>query len=152
MVSERHIAEAVFARHLLPIARRWRQAADMALSALGLSDANGWVLVHVGRTVEGIQQGALADLVDLSDASLVRRLHQLEAAGLITREQDPANRRANVVRLTGEGRAQAHRIEQAFAALRGTLLADVDDAALATANAVLARLDQRIARRRETAR
>ncbi len=146
------MAEAVFARRLLPIARRWRQAADLALSELGLSDANGWVLVHVGRTDEGVQQGALADMVDISDASLVRRLHQLEAAGLITREQDPANRRANYVRLTKEGRAQASRIETAFAALRDGLLADVDDAELATANTVLERLDRRIARQREAAR
>ncbi len=151
MVQERPSAEAAFARHLLPLARRWRQAADAALSELGLSDANGWVLVHVSRTTEGIQQGALADLVDISDASLVRRLHQLEAAGLIAREQDPRNRRANHVRLTEQGRALAGRIEQAFAALRATLLVDVDDAELATANSVLTRLSRSIARLREGA-
>ncbi len=149
MVVERHLTEAAFARYLLPVARRWHQAADKTLRELGLSNANGWVLVHVGRTAEGIQQGALADLVDIRGASLVRRLDQLEAARLVTREPDPRNRRANHVRLTAEGRALAGRIEGAFAALRGMLLADVDDAELATANAVLMRLDQRIARRRE---
>lgn len=149
MVSDRHSAEASFARHLLPLARRWRQAADSALSELGLSDANGWVLVHVGRTAERIQQSVLADLVDISDASLVRRLHQLEEAGLIARERDEANRRANYVCLTEKGRTLAGHIEEAFARLRATLLADVDDEELVIANSVLVRLDQRIARHRK---
>lgn len=151
MITDRHSAEAAFARLLLPLARRWRQAADAALSELGLSDANGWVLVHVGRTAPRIQQSALADLVDISDASLVRRLDQLEAAGLIARERDPANRRANHVRLTDRGRALASRIEDAFARLRATLLADIDDEELAIAFSVLVRLDRRVARPRETA-
>ncbi len=151
MIIERHAAEAAFARHLLPLARRWRQAADAALSELGLSDANGWVLVHVGRTGERIHQAMLADLVDISDASLVRRLDQLEATGLIARERDQTNRRANHVRLTDKGRALASGIEEAFARLRATLLADVDDDELATTNRVLARLDRRIASLREAA-
>jgi MarR family transcriptional regulator for hemolysin len=146
MVIDRLAAEAAFARHLLPVARRWHQAADRAIRALGVTSANGWVLVHVGRTAAGIQQGALAELVDITGASLVRRLDQLEQARLVTREPDPDNRRANHVRLTGEGHALAGRIEAAFAALRATLLIDVADAELANANSVLIRLDRRIAR------
>jgi MarR family transcriptional regulator for hemolysin len=148
MIPDRPTTEAAFARHLLPLARRWHQAADRAIRALGLSNANGWVLVHVGRTAAGIQQGALAELVDIRGASLVRRLDQLEAARLVTREPDPANRRANHVKLTPAGRALAERIEAAFAALRATMLADVGDADLAIANAVLTLLDERITRGR----
>jgi MarR family transcriptional regulator for hemolysin len=144
MVIDRRATEAAFARHLLPLARRWHRAADDAMRALGISNSNGWVLVHVSRTAEGIQQGALAGLVDISEASLVRRLDQLVEAGLVTREPDPLNRRANYVRLTEEGRALARRMEAEFAALRATLLADIDDEQLATANAVLTLLDDRI--------
>jgi MarR family transcriptional regulator for hemolysin len=149
MVIDRRATEAAFARHLLPVARRWHRAVDEALRELGLSNANGWVLVHVGRTEAGIQQGALVDLVDIRGASLVRRLDQLEAAGLVTREPDPLNRRANHVRLTEAGQALTGRIETAFAGLRAMLLADIGDEELATANAVLTRLDERIARSRE---
>lgn len=151
MVISRRVTEAAFARHLLPLARRWHRAADKTIRALGLSNANGWVLVHVGRTAEGIQQGALADLVDIRGASLVRRLDQLEAARLVTREPDPRNRRANHVRLTAEGQVQAKRIEAAFTALRATLLADVADEELATANSVLTHLDESLARRQDDA-
>lgn len=146
MVTDRHSAEAAFGRHLLPVARRWHRAADKAIRALGLSNANGWVLVHVSRTEAGIQQGALAEMVDIKGASLVRRLDQLEAARLVMREPDPRNRRANHVRLTTEGRALAGRIEAAFAQLRTTLLTDIAEEELATANSVLTRLDRRIAR------
>jgi MarR family transcriptional regulator for hemolysin len=149
MVIDRRTSEAAFARQLLPLARRWHRAADDAMSALGVSNSNGWVLVHVSRTGEGIQQGALAELVDISGASLVRRLDQLEAAGLVTREADPQNRRVNHVRLTDEGRALAGRMEAAFAALRATMLANISDADLATANAVLTALGERILSLRE---
>lgn len=145
MVFDRHEAEAAFSRRLLPIARRWRAAADAALSEIGLSDANGWVLVHIGRLSDGVHQSALADRVDIKGASLVRRLDQLEAAGLVSRLADPQDRRANQVRLTEEGRRLAGRIEQAFSAIRGRLLADIDDVDLAIANMVFERVDERIA-------
>lgn len=145
MVFDRSAAEAAFSRRLLPIARRWRGAADIALSEIGLSDANGWVLVHISRMDEGVHQSALAEMVDIKGASLVRRLDQLEAAGLVTRITDPQDRRANHVRLTAHGKALAGRIEQAFSAIRGRLLADIDDADLAIANMVLDRVDGRIA-------
>lgn len=148
MIPARRSAEAAFARHLLPLARRWRQAADAALSELGLSNSDGWVLVHVGRTADRIHQAVLADKVGISGASLVRRLHQLEAAGLIVREQDAADRRVNHVRLTARGRALATEIEEAFVRLRATLLADIPDADIAVANGVLALLDDRITRLR----
>ena len=152
MIVERSSLEAAFARHLLPLARRWRQAADVALRELGLSDANGWVLVHISRSDAGIPQGMLAELIDISGASLVRRLDQLEAAGLIQREQAPDNRRSNYVRLTEKGAALTDHIEEAFAALRAALLTDVSDEDLTIADSVLARLDQRITHRRWLAR
>jgi MarR family transcriptional regulator for hemolysin len=152
MVFDRHHAEAVFARRLLPLARRWRQAADDTLSEVGLSDANGWVLIHVSRAEEGIHQGVLADLVDISGASLVRRLDQLEAAGLVERAPDASDRRANYVKLTPEGRRLAAQIERAFAGLREDLMATIANDELAAANTMLERLDERIARRRKGGR
>ncbi len=144
MVMDRPSSEAAFTRHLLPVARRLNRSADKVIRELGLSNANGWVLVHVSRTEAGIQQGALAELIGISGASLVPRLDQLEAAGLITRAPDPANRRVNHVRLTADGHALARRIEAAFAALRKAALADVTDDELAVAHRVLMRLDRRV--------
>jgi DNA-binding MarR family transcriptional regulator len=46
----------------------------------------------------------LAKSMMLSTAAMTNRLDQLEAAGLITRRLDPANRRSMQVTLTGPGR------------------------------------------------
>jgi len=152
MNFDRSAAEARFARRLLPIARRWRTAADSALAALGLSNANGWVVLQIARMNEGVRQGALAEELDISGASLVRLLDQLERTGLVVRTADAGDRRTNRLSLTEKGRALADEIEGAFAALRATLLADVNDADLAAVNAVLDRIDARIAGERENRR
>ena len=134
------------------MARRWRAAADAALAAIGLSDANGWVVLQIARMGEGVRQGALAEELHISGASLVRQLDQLEQTGLVVRIADAGDRRANRVSLTGRGRALAAEIESAFAALRARLLAGVSDADLAAVNAVLDRIDARIAEQRESRR
>ncbi|MFV0625562.1 MarR family winged helix-turn-helix transcriptional regulator [Sphingomonas sp. ac-8] len=131
--------EAEYVRRLLPLGRNWRRAADRALAACGLSSAAAWPVLYVGRLGEGIRQSALAEALEVEQASLVRQLNLLTGAGLIERSPDPADRRANLLHLTAEGRAMAARIEAIVAELRARVLGPVSDADLATALAVLER-------------
>ncbi|WP_232475992.1 MarR family winged helix-turn-helix transcriptional regulator [Flavisphingomonas formosensis] len=117
-----------------------------------MSNAAGWVVLQVARMGDGVRQGALAEELDISGASLVRQLDQLEANALVLRTPDAADRRTNRLSLTPAGQALAAEIEQAFAALRATLLADVSDTDLTAVNAVLDRIDARIAGQRESRR
>jgi len=50
-----------------------------------------------------IQQVELQQLTELSETKLVSPLEELVRRGLIIREQDPADRRRNRVRLTSDG-------------------------------------------------
>jgi len=147
-MDSRTIAEAEFARRLLPLARRWRAVADRATAAFGLSDATGWVLLHVGRLGDGVRQTELAGALDIQGASLVRLIDQIERAGLVERRVDAGDRRVNHVFLTAAGKTTVVEIEQALHTFRRELFEGIADTDLATANAMLALLDQRVTARR----
>ena len=148
----RPLAEAEFARRLLPLARRWRAVADRAVAGFGLSDATGWVLLHVGRLGDGVRQTELAGALDIQSASLVRLIDQLERTGLVERRIDSDDRRVNRVFLTSAGETTVVQIEQALRAIRQELFEGIADTDLATANTMLALLDQRVTARREADR
>ncbi|WP_161976328.1 MarR family winged helix-turn-helix transcriptional regulator [Mycolicibacterium sp. CH28] len=57
-----------------------------------------------------LSQRELADRLRLEKSTVSRMAADLEALGLVERERDPANRRTNRLRLTGEGRALHVRI------------------------------------------
>lgn len=140
--------ELAFARTLLPLARMWRQAADRALSGIGVSAATGWALVQVGRLGDDVRQTDLARELDVTGASLVRLLDQMVVSGLVERHRDAVDARVSRVRLSEHGRTLVTRIETAFAALRADMLSGESDADLTTALAVAERLEARFARTR----
>jgi MarR family transcriptional regulator for hemolysin len=149
MKSERYLVEASFGRRLLPLSRRWRKAADRALEDVGLSSAAGWALLHVGRLGDDVRQADLVAELDMQGASVVRVLDQLEAGELLTRAADTSDRRTNRIRLTASGHALLGRIEEKLATVRQELTEGIPDSALAIADAVLERIDQRMIALRE---
>lgn len=148
MTFERSAVESAYARTLLPLARLWRQAADRALSGLGLSASSGWAIVQVGRMSNDVRQTDLATELDVSAASLVRVLDHLSAAGLVERHSDPVDGRVSRVRLTDRGRTLVDQIERTFEALRREMLEGVRDDELAIAVRVAEQIEDRFTRRR----
>lgn len=71
---------------------------------LGLGHAQGITLHHICRH-DGIDQLVLLDKVRLDKSSLTSQLNKLEANGYITREPDPADRRAKRIVITDKTRA-----------------------------------------------
>ena len=85
------------------------------LSAYQLTPADFNVLATMRRKGDdGINPGALLNVLFISSGGLTRRLDRLEAAGLIVRHPDPEDRRATLLRLTDEG---ARRIDEAIPSL-----------------------------------
>ncbi len=107
--------------------RHWRRLADAGMRIHGVSGATALPWVTTGRLDGEPRRSALAEAVGIEGPSLVRLLDQLEAAGLVTRREDPADRRAKVPSLTAEGRAAA-RIEGKLARLRRSVFAGVSRA------------------------
>lgn len=64
---------------------------------------------------DGLGQADLADRMSLAASALVVLLNPLEAAGAVTRDRDPDNRKRNLVAITASGRsllAQAARAQR----------------------------------------
>ncbi len=63
-------------------------------------------MVRDGPSVanEGINQSALADILEIEPITLVHQLDRLEAAGWIERRLDPNDRRVRLLHLTDPGR------------------------------------------------
>lgn len=79
-------------------------AGNVALSAHGLRVRSYSVLALVAGTARPSQR-ELAELLRLDPSQVVALVDELQARGLVIREPDPADRRANVVVVTEQGRS-----------------------------------------------
>ncbi|MFB7209946.1 MarR family winged helix-turn-helix transcriptional regulator [Streptomyces sp. NPDC056255] len=84
-------------------------------------------------------QLALAQAVSVDKSKLVLVLDELEAAGLVRRRPDPADRRARIVEATDTGRRVLDDARADVEAIENNLLADLDPA---TRNALRTALGQ----------
>jgi len=91
--------EGSFGFLLHDIARLMRKNFNRRVQELGLTQAQYRVILHLSRC-EGIQQVALADILEIQPITLARLLDKLEAANMIERRRDPKDRRAFCLYLT----------------------------------------------------
>jgi MarR family transcriptional regulator, transcriptional regulator for hemolysin len=128
---------SAFSSRFVQVSRAWRQEADAALAPLGLSYATAQPLLLVDRLRSAPRQTAIAAALGIEGPSLVRLLDQLCAAGLLTRSEDPSDRRAKTICLSPKGAALVAQAEAALDALRSRLMVNVRDQDLETALRVL---------------
>jgi MarR family transcriptional regulator, transcriptional regulator for hemolysin len=105
--------------------KRFEQRARVA--ALGLTRAQAAVLANLARQ-EGINQAALAQLLELEPITLARLLDRLQAVALIERRADPKDRRAHLLYLTEAAYPLLDRIFALAAEVREDALAGVAEA------------------------
>ena len=125
--------------HLARVARETGRAFDAALAEAGGSLPVWLVLISL-KSRQLANQRALAEAVGIQEATLTHHLNAMEAAGLLTRRRDPANRRVHVVELTAEGDALFVRLRAAATAFDERLRAGLSAADLERFEAVLDRL------------
>lgn len=112
------------------LARQWRRALDVQLSALGLTDAGWPPLVYLAQAGGGLTQRELADRIGIDSSSLVRLLDQHARAGWIERREDPEDRRAWRLFLSPSGKSMVRRIRAVLDQVESRMLAGLDDAQL----------------------
>jgi MarR family transcriptional regulator for hemolysin len=144
----RRTLERKLATLLNPVARAWHQLADQTLSGLGVSNSTGWCMVWLDRLGEDVRQADLARAMGITEASLVRILHLLEASSLVVRRTSPDDRRANYLLLTEQGHELAGRIEALLTDLRTDILAGLPDEDIEATLRVLDHASHAIAERR----
>jgi len=117
------------------LVRRFALAERADVSCCGLTVAQAATLEALGRL--GPQRlGALGECLGITASTLTRNLARLEDAGLVRREADPQDGRAQRVALSAAGRkaaAEVERQEQGFALSVLALVPDERRGALVTA-------------------
>ena len=86
---------------LADVSRLVRRRFDMRASGLGLTRAQWRVLAQLRRR-EGINQTALADLLEIEPITLGRHIDRLVEKGFVERRADPGDRRAWRLHLKSE--------------------------------------------------
>ena len=95
--------------------------------ALGLTRAQASVLAYLARQ-EGLNQAALAQILDVEPITLARLLDRLQAAELIERRPDPKDRRAHLLYLTEAAYPLLDRIFALAAEVREDAMLGVSEA------------------------
>ncbi|GAB3044869.1 MarR family winged helix-turn-helix transcriptional regulator [Stenotrophomonas tumulicola] len=117
-LDERTRLQMQLSSGLLYAGRQWQRLADTTLGSYGISTACTMPLLMIGRAGGGIRQVTLAQQLGMEGPSLVRLLDKLSASGLVRRECDASDRRANLLWLTDEGQALVSELEQRLIGLR----------------------------------
>jgi MarR family transcriptional regulator for hemolysin len=120
-------------------AKSLSRAFDDALGEAGGS-LPAWLVLTSLAWGEHRTQRAIAAHVGIEGATLTHHLNRMEAAGLVTRERDPENRRAHHVALTEAGQAELGSMLGAVQAFDQRLRASFTTDELATLRSLLQRL------------
>jgi DNA-binding MarR family transcriptional regulator len=88
---------------LSDVSRLLRRRFDERARSIGATRAQ-WRTLTVLTRHEGINQGGLADLLEIEPITLCRMIDRLEEADLVERRRDPADRRAWRIYLTDKAR------------------------------------------------
>ncbi|SNB65594.1 transcriptional regulator, MarR family [Arboricoccus pini] len=126
------------------LGRVWRRRANELLRDFNLSHAQAWPLVLLHRAGSSLRVQNLAEELGLDASSLVRHLDQLVRSGLITREEDPLDRRAKRLALTIEGEQLAERINAAVNAFRDRIMEGITTEQLEATLDILRSLERRV--------
>lgn len=92
------------------VARLIRRRFDERARAVGATRAQ-WKTLFVLSRNEGLNQGALADLLEVEPITLGRMIDRLEDAGLVERRRDPNDRRAWRIHLTAAARPKIAQLQ-----------------------------------------
>jgi DNA-binding MarR family transcriptional regulator len=116
----------------------WR-AGLASLAAVGLTYEDCKVLLSLHNNGQR-SHGALSRDLMVSTGAMTNRLDKLEAAGLVRRERDPADRRGVLLELTPEGRDRLDAYIDIGAAREIELLQQLDDDQKSELNGLLRHL------------
>ncbi|MBX3564965.1 MAG: MarR family transcriptional regulator [Sphingomonas sp.] len=85
------------------VSRLMRRRFDERARTSGATGAQ-WRTLKILERSEGLNQGQLADMLEVEPITACRMIDRLEEAGLVERRRDPADRRAWRIFLTGKAR------------------------------------------------
>jgi DNA-binding MarR family transcriptional regulator len=132
-----------FVAQLVESSRLLRNYIDQRAKGRGTTRAQ-WIVLFRLREQEGLSQVDLAEVLELQPISLVRLLDRLVEHGLLERQHDPRDRRANRLFLTAAGRQLVDDLDSLRDSIAQTVLQDVSSEAIQTTLETLQAIKDRI--------
>ena len=126
------------------VSRLMRASFDQRAQKLGLTRAQWRVLVHLAPR-QGINQSALADILELDAVTMGRHVDRLERDGWLERRADPGDRRAWRLYLTEASRPTLDRMDEIATEMQAAALAGVSPADRERLTAMLGRIKANLA-------
>src|SRR5579859_6787960 len=123
------------------LTKRLRRSQAGRLAPLGLTPAQERALRLITRADEPPRMTELAERLGIVPRSLTTVIDALEQAGLVSREIDPRNRRAILLRLTDRGAAVRDELREVRRRAAEDLFAPLTPADRETLATLLIRLD-----------
>lgn len=108
------------------LARLIRKRFDEESRDLGVTNSQWRVLVNVFRQ-PGINQGTLAELMEVEPITTCRMVDRLEMAGLVERRRDPNDRRAWQIHLTDAAMPLIDKLKERASGLNAVALAGLGE-------------------------
>jgi MarR family transcriptional regulator, transcriptional regulator for hemolysin len=108
------------------VARLMRKRFEQNARELGLTRSQCSVLAHLSRH-DGIQQSALAEILEVEPITLTRLVDRLEQMGLVERKSHSTDRRIRLLRLTEAARPKLSDIFAVGAVTQGEAMEGVDE-------------------------
>jgi MarR family transcriptional regulator, lower aerobic nicotinate degradation pathway regulator len=124
------------------VARRWLHE---ALAPLGLNGREAEILLRLRAADGGLTQAQLGGRLHSDPSNLVTMLNKLEAAGLVARTRDAADRRRHIVTITRAGLRKRAAADAAVEAVEDRLLSGLSDRQRTTLKTLLLAVDERTA-------
>ena len=128
--------------------RLMRRSFDARARGIGVTRPQWQVLTTLLRH-EGVNQGGLAELLDVEPITVCRMVDRLQEANLVERRADPADRRSWRLFLTAKAHELVAQLRPLVADLIEDALDGVSEAEQAALRDTLERIRQNLARRAE---
>ena len=122
---------------------------DRRLQPFGLTEATWLPLIYLARTPAPVRQKDLAASLVLDGSSVVRLLDALEAAGLIERREETADRRAKTITVTDRGLSIIDQVESVSRDVRNATLVGLSPEEIEVATRVLDLVCQNLAKQQD---
>lgn len=138
--SDRRFRQMVY--DLLHLEAQMREARDRLAAAMGVSGPAYAIMMVIGQN-GGIRVGDVAARLHVSGAFVTVETGRLMRQGLVVKRQDPADRRAVLLRLSEEGRARIERIAPTIRVVNDYFFGDLTRAEFDVMSRVTRRLGEK---------
>jgi len=128
------------------VARLMRRAFDERAREIGVTRPQ-WQVLSLLELHAGINQGGLADILEVEPITLGRMIDRLQEADLVERRADPADRRAWRLFLTAKGEGLMQLMRPYAHATIEHMLDGIDDSARGQLRQTLDRMRSNLSRR-----